>query len=154
MAPMESSGCLTIETSELQSRQSYSRMGHQKLRGALFYLYPDFQIHRPLITNSSISLGFAPDAAMTTRPEDYTVGWICAIPTEYVVACELLDEEYTRDKASKVNTTRDGNSYTFGRIHDHTVVVACLPKGRYGTTSAAILADRIPVIRLNLHIWQ
>ena len=26
--------------------------------------------------------------------EDYHVGWICAIQTEYVVACELLDQEY------------------------------------------------------------
>ena len=93
---------------------------------------------------------------MTTRPEDYTVGWICAIPAEYVVACELLDEEYTRNKAPKVNTTRDNNSYTFGRIYDHAVVIACLPKGRYGTTSAAIVAERMlssfPAIKFGLMV--
>ena len=28
------------------------------------------------------------------RRQDYTVGWICAVQTEYVAACELLDEEH------------------------------------------------------------
>jgi hypothetical protein len=27
-------------------------------------------------------------------PQKYTVGWICAVPTEYVAAQEFLDEEH------------------------------------------------------------
>lgn len=94
---------------------------------------------------------------MSSRPEDYTVGWICAIPTEYVVACEMLDEEYKeKDKIPPVNTRYDSNSYTFGRIHDHHVVIACLPHGVYGVTPAAVVArdmsSSFPCIRVGLFV--
>ena len=75
---------------------------------------------------------------MTTRRENYTVGWICAIEIERVVAHEILDEHYAREREPRVDTARDHNSYTFG--HDHNVVIAGLPQGRYGITSAAIVA--------------
>ncbi|CAF9905322.1 MAG: hypothetical protein GOMPHAMPRED_003115 [Gomphillus americanus] len=94
---------------------------------------------------------------MPSNVNDYTVGWICAIRTEYVVACELLDEEYKRaDEIPRVDTTRDHNIYTFGRIHEHNVVIACLPDGRYGLTSAAIVAERMrssfPALRFGLMV--
>jgi nucleoside phosphorylase len=34
----------------------------------------------------------------------------------------------------------DDNSYTFGRIGDHNIVVACLPAGMTGNNSAATVA--------------
>jgi nucleoside phosphorylase len=68
---------------------------------------------------------------------DYTVGWICAVQTEYVVACELLDEEHP---SLPTTALHDDNVYTLGRIGDHHVVIACLPKGQYGLTSAASVA--------------
>ena len=71
------------------------------------------------------------------RRQDYTVGWICAVQTEYVVACELLDEEHDGHDAPRFG---DDNAYTFGRIGEHNVVVACLPKGKYGIASAATVA--------------
>jgi hypothetical protein len=46
------------------------------------------------------------------RPEDFYVGWICAVQTEYVVACELLDEEYPALPASSAHddpSIRGGN---------------------------------------------
>ena len=69
--------------------------------------------------------------------QSYTVGWICAVTTEYVAACELLDEEHPR---LPIVSSQDSNAYTLGRIGDHHVVVACLPKGRYGIASAATVA--------------
>jgi len=67
----------------------------------------------------------------------FTVGWICAVKTEYVAACELLDEEYP----PFLNlSSHDSSAYTLGRVGDHYVVVACLPKGRYGITLAATVA--------------
>ena len=75
-----------------------------------------------------------------TNVEDYTVGWICALEIEFNSVCELLDEEYTTKPRVEL---RDENSYRFGRIHEHNVVLACLPKGRYGLTSAAVVAERI-----------
>jgi nucleoside phosphorylase len=69
---------------------------------------------------------------------DYHVGWICAIQTEYVVACELLEHEYSHPPLLSIG---DDNAYTCGRIGEHHVVVACLPKGKYGLTSAASVAQ-------------
>jgi len=81
----------------------------------------------------------------------YHVGWICAIHTEYVVACELLDEEYPTPPLPQ-----DDNAYTCGRVGVHKVVVACLPKGRYGLTSAATVANNMlrsfPAIRFGLMV--
>ena len=71
------------------------------------------------------------------RRQDYTVGWICAVQTEYVAACELLDEEHP---CLPAYSTHDNNAYTLGRISNHYIVIACLPKGRYGIASAAGVA--------------
>jgi nucleoside phosphorylase len=76
-------------------------------------------------------------ATRTLTYYDYTVGWICAIDTEYVAACELLDQE---DTSLPSQSPHDSNAYSLGRIGDHNVVIACLPKGRYGITSAANMA--------------
>lgn len=70
---------------------------------------------------------------------DYTVGWICAIATEYVAACAVLDEEHELMPSPE----GDNNAYTFGRIGTRNVVIACLPKGRYGTSSAATVAESL-----------
>lgn len=77
------------------------------------------------------------------RHHDYTVGWICALQTEYVVACQLLDEEEPLDEEDTtlaVGSFRDNNAYTLGRIGEHHVVIACLPKGIGGIASAATVA--------------
>ena len=71
------------------------------------------------------------------RRRDDTVGWICAVQTEFVAACELLDEEHP---LLPTNSPHDDNAYTLGRIGDHHIVIACLPKGRYGVASAASVA--------------
>lgn len=42
--------------------------------------------------------------------------------TVYIVACELLDEEHPALTAVSIH---DDNAYTFGRIEDHNVVIAC-----------------------------
>ncbi|KAK7731268.1 hypothetical protein SLS57_001204 [Botryosphaeria dothidea] len=70
-------------------------------------------------------------------PGEYTVGWICAIPTEQVAARQFLDEEH---KPPTVQSTTDNNSYILGKIGGHNVVIAVLPMGEYGTISAASVA--------------
>ena len=69
---------------------------------------------------------------------DYTVGWICALPIELAVAQEMLDED---DDPPQYSSNCD--PYTFGRIGDHNVVLACLPAGQMGTQSAATVAARM-----------
>ncbi|KAL6884822.1 nucleoside phosphorylase domain-containing protein [Trichoderma longibrachiatum] len=48
----------------------------------------------------------------------------------------MLDEKH--DDLPKL--TNDANTYTLGSIGPHNVVIACLPKGQYGTNSAANVA--------------
>ena len=64
--------------------------------------------------------------------EDYTVGWICALPTEMAAARGILDELHE----TLPSRPQDNNNYTFGRIGDHNVVIACLPSGVMGKISA------------------
>lgn len=69
--------------------------------------------------------------------EEYTIGWICALQEEFEAACRMLDDEFDGLEASYPN---DDNTYVFGRIQKHNVVIGCLPSGVYGTTSAACVA--------------
>jgi nucleoside phosphorylase len=70
---------------------------------------------------------------------DYTVGWICAIPVELAAAKAVLDE--THEELSM--QPNDHNSYTLGRVGKHNVVITCLPNGEYGTTSATAVAMQL-----------
>lgn len=72
-----------------------------------------------------------------SNPENYTVGWICAITTEFVAARALLDEKY--DEIESI-AHQDNNNYALGRIGKHNVVMAVLPKSEYGMTTAATVA--------------
>ncbi|KAJ6436336.1 Ankyrin repeat-containing domain protein [Purpureocillium lavendulum] len=86
-------------------------------------------------------------------PNDYTVGWICALHVEYVAAQEFLDEEH---EAPNFVAPNDTNDYTLGAIGKHKVVIAVLPDGEYGTASAAVVATNLlhsfPNIRIGLMV--
>jgi nucleoside phosphorylase len=88
-----------------------------------------------------------------SNPSDYTVGWICAITTEYVAAQAFLDEEHEKPEYVSPN---DSNNYSLGKIGKHNVVIAVLPNGQYGTNSAATVAahmlDSFPNIRIGLMV--
>ncbi|OPB46456.1 hypothetical protein A0O28_0065770 [Trichoderma guizhouense] len=87
------------------------------------------------------------------NPENYTVGWICAISTEYVAARAFLDEKHDGPEYVSPN---DNNDYTLGTFGKHNVVIAVLPDGEYGTASAAIVArdmlHSFPNIRIGLMV--
>lgn len=68
--------------------------------------------------------------------DDYSVGWICALPKEQTAALAMLDERH----ADLPKPRNDINTYTLGSISSHNVVIACLPKGQYGNNSAANVA--------------
>jgi nucleoside phosphorylase len=70
---------------------------------------------------------------------DYTVGWVCALDVELNAARGMLDESYS----PPVLPRKDWNSYNFGRIGDHNVVIACLPQGVMGTIAAAQVATQM-----------
>ena len=85
--------------------------------------------------------------------EDYTVGWICAITTEYVAAQCFLDERHESPDRISIH---DNNTYTVGMIGKHNVVIAFLPLGEYGISSAASVArdmvNTFPNIRIGLMV--
>jgi nucleoside phosphorylase len=72
--------------------------------------------------------------------QSYTVGWICALPSEMAAARAMLDEDHGRPHEQDPS---DRNNYRLGRIWEHNVVLACLPAGLYGSTSAATVAAQM-----------
>ncbi|GME39621.1 nucleoside phosphorylase domain-containing protein [Neofusicoccum parvum] len=87
------------------------------------------------------------------NPETYTVGWICAIATEYTAARQFLDEEHERPEYV---SPHDSNDYTLGRVGKHHIVIAVLPDGEYGLSSATGVAKDMlhsfPNIRIGLMV--
>ena len=87
-------------------------------------------------------------------PNDYTVGWICAIVPEYLAAQLCLDETHPNLKYRP--SPNDTNTYTLGKVSDHNVVIACLPDGSYGTSSATNVATNMlrsfPNVRIGLMV--
>jgi nucleoside phosphorylase len=83
---------------------------------------------------------------------EYTVGWVCALPKEQTAATAMLDQRHT-DLPKPPN---DLNTYTLGSIGKHNIVIACLPKGKLGPSSAATIATQMvrtfPSIKIGLMV--
>jgi nucleoside phosphorylase len=75
-----------------------------------------------------------PQTRLTSQ--DYTVGWVCALPIELAAAREMLDEEHQ----GLPQDANDSNIYTLGHMGGHNIVIACLPAGQIGNNSAASVA--------------
>jgi nucleoside phosphorylase len=89
------------------------------------------------------------------RGELYTVGWIATLSIELAAALAMLDEEHDEPDDFE-QPLIDDNSYHWGRIGDHNIVIASLPAGVYGTISAATTAvhmlSSFPSIRVGLMV--
>lgn len=72
--------------------------------------------------------------------KEFQIGWICALPIEAAAAIQMLDENFG---ILQEQERSDTNTYTLGRIGRHHVVIACLPDGQYGTTSATTVANNM-----------
>src|SRR4029077_19999 len=83
---------------------------------------------------------------------DYTVGWVCALPKEQTAALAMLDERH----GDLPKPQNDDNMYTLGRIGKHNVVIACLPMGTVGNNKAATVAAHMvstfPAIKFGLTV--
>ncbi|KAL8393768.1 hypothetical protein RB595_003496 [Gaeumannomyces hyphopodioides] len=88
-------------------------------------------------------------------PDLYTVGWISALPIERAAAVAMLDQEHAQPAGFQRNAN-DKNVYTWGQMEEHNIVIASLPAGSYGTTSAAgtaaDLLSSLPSIRVGLMV--
>lgn len=85
--------------------------------------------------------------------ELYTVGWIAALYIERAAATILLDHRHDAPHDFEQHPS-DTNSYSWGRMGKHNIVIASLPAGTYGTVSAATtasnLAASLPHLRFGL----
>lgn len=92
---------------------------------------------------------------VSLKPEQYTVGWIAALPDELTAALELLDEEHDTPEGWR-QPPKDANDYSFGRINKLNIILACLPLGGIGTNNAAVVAttmlNTFPQIRFGLMV--
>ena len=70
-----------------------------------------------------------------SQVQDFTVGWISALPLELEAATAMLDEKY--------DSSDDTVQYVLGRIGRHNIVMGCLPKSQIGTNAAAAVATRM-----------
>ncbi|KAH7111344.1 nucleoside phosphorylase domain-containing protein, partial [Dendryphion nanum] len=75
------------------------------------------------------------------RPEEYTVGWVCALPVELAAALAVLDEEH--EDLEPGFADNDENVYSLGSIGGHNVAIVCLPAGRIGNNPAAAVAAQM-----------
>lgn len=78
-------------------------------------------------------------ASFSLCPDDYTVGWICALPVEMAAVKLMLDAIHP----SLPRPPTDQNNYILGNIGDHNIVIASLPSGAYGNVSAATVAMQL-----------
>ncbi|KAL7956658.1 ankyrin repeat protein [Trichoderma compactum] len=85
--------------------------------------------------------------------DSYQIGWIAALPIERAAAIAVLDQRHEEPEDFKQHPT-DPNSYAWGLIGKHNIVIASLPSGIYGTisatTTATSLLTSLPQIRIGL----
>lgn len=70
--------------------------------------------------------------------EEYTIGWVSALPIEMAAAKGMLDEEHGDPQTPPQEA--DHNTYLLGAMSGFKVVIACLPKDELGASSAAVVA--------------
>src|SRR5438045_8807497 len=83
--------------------------------------------------------------------DEYQVGWVCALPKEMAAARAMVDEE---NGPMPSQVAPDRNNYVLGRVHNHNVVIACLPAVVDGNNAAATAATNmlrtVPDLRLGV----
>ncbi|KAF6807139.1 pfs domain-containing protein [Colletotrichum musicola] len=82
-------------------------------------------------------------------PQAYTVGWICAITAESIIARAFLNEEH---RGPRYVSKYDNNSYILDYIGSYNVVITALSKGEYSTTLAVTVVRDMLYSFLNVRI--
>ncbi|RAO73969.1 uncharacterized protein BHQ10_009981 [Talaromyces amestolkiae] len=79
---------------------------------------------------------------------DFDIAIICALPVEFDAVEAVFDEHY--DSAAYEKQHGDANFYRTGRIHQHNVVLSCLPE--MGKRSAASVASSLQCTFTNIYL--
>jgi nucleoside phosphorylase len=70
---------------------------------------------------------------------DYTVGWIYALPLEIAAAKLILDAIHP----NLPRLATDQNTYILRNIDEHNIIITYLPSGVYSTVSVATVAIQL-----------
>ena len=116
------------------------------------FLAADAADSKPLLQRSSCPRMTNTSEMPSLTVEDYHIGWVCALPKEMTAALSMLDEEHPILGKQQ----HDNNNYALGRIHNHNVVIACMPAGADGLVNAANvardMARTFPALRVCLMV--
>lgn len=83
---------------------------------------------------------------------EYRIGIICALPIELAAVAAILDNEHPSECGVETGKG-DGNTYTLGQIHQHNVVIVCLPAGIIGTSAATAAAGDMARTFRNIRLF-
>ena len=86
------------------------------------------------------------------NPDDFTVGWICALEIELIAATGMLDEKFDSNHLPRGED--DDMIYTVGQIGRHKIVLTCLTSAGTtpATTAAFFMRRAFPKIRVGLMV--
>ncbi|TLS25464.1 hypothetical protein PpBr36_07866 [Pyricularia pennisetigena] len=87
-------------------------------------------------SKSSVKLDNRADSTLMTvtkMANEYTVGWMVALPLELVASRLFLEQEHDHVP----HADGDDNSYILGSIGNHNIVMAAPPRGKIGLVTAA-----------------
>ena len=77
---------------------------------------------------------------MALSTNDYTIGWIAALEVELAAAIAMLDLPIHPDLSKN---PQDTNTYSFGSIGCHNIVIAGLAAGSIGNNAAVQAASNL-----------
>ena len=94
------------------------------------------------------------ESLVRKRPEDYSVGWLCALAKSELIAAYTMFDNHHQNPPR--NNPHDENTYYCGDIHGHNIVLVCLPLCEPGKVSAMIMVQHMiqsfPALKLHLFV--
>jgi hypothetical protein len=146
---MEPSTSPSIQTSNDETRGALLIEMYSNNR-----LIPGLDSFKDSFVNSYLGIP-REEASRGTDPNQYTVGWISLLPSEYVAARLMLDEQYGQPISDHI-ASGDDNVYELGKIGSYNIVLALPHRGEYGAMSTVTVATNMhrssPNIRLGFMV--
>lgn len=82
------------------------------------------------------------DGIALPSSKQYNIAWTAPLTCDLAAASAMLDQEHAPPSDFHPNP-HDKNSYTWGRMGEHNIVITTLPAGLHGTAAAAMTASRL-----------
>ena len=107
------------------------------------------ETNSPPVGNTPPTLDHLLFDSTMVNTDDYTIGWVCATTTEYVVSQALLDEKHDGPEYLLPPSKTD---YTLGKMGEHNIVISVLSTGEHGMPPVARTSKDIISIFPNVRV--